>query len=64
MSEEPYQYEVEGEIIKMIHQEFPAVRWTCGSCDSDSCTIFYEPAESEKVVTCEFCEATHLVKKS
>ena len=63
MNEEPYQYEVDGEIIKMIHDELPAVRWTCASCDNDSCTIFYEPTESEKIVACEFCEAPHLVKK-
>ena len=56
-------YDVDGEVIKMIHDEFPAVRWTCAACDSDSCTIFYDPAEPEKVVTCEFCETVHRVKK-
>ena len=68
MSEEDGQdevrYEVEGEVIKMIHDEFPAVRWTCAACDTDSCTIFYAPGESEKVVTCEFCEAVHRVTKN
>ena len=63
MDEDEVQYEVEGEIIKMIHDEFPAVRWTCGACDTDSCTIFYEPQESEKLVTCEFCQAAHRIKK-
>jgi transcription elongation factor Elf1 len=64
MSQENYQYEVEGEVIKMIHDELPAVRWTCAACNEDSCTIFFEPEENEKIVTCEFCEASHLVKKS
>jgi ribosomal protein S27E len=56
-----YEYQVPGEIIKMIHGELPAVRWTCGACGDDSCTIFYEPAEDEKVVTCEACGAVNLV---
>jgi hypothetical protein len=64
MSEESYRYEVVGEIIKMIHDELPAVRWTCKGCDNDSCTIFFEPSESEKIVACEFCEAVHLLKKN
>ena len=63
MDEETYEYEVEGEIIKMIHDQFPAVRWTCRSCDGDTCTIFFEPSDTETIVTCEFCEAPHLVKK-
>lgn len=63
MNGEEHQHEVEGEVIKLIHDEFPAVRWTCAACDADSCTIFYDPQESEKIVSCEFCEATHLVKK-
>lgn len=64
MSEELYQYVVEGEIIKMLHDEFPALRWTCGGCLEDSCTVFYDPQELEKIVVCEFCEAIHLVKKT
>jgi hypothetical protein len=63
MSEENYEYEVEGEVIKMIHDELPAVRWTCAACHEDSCTIFYDPEELEKVVACEFCGAGLLVKR-
>ena len=48
-------YEVPGEIIKMIHGELPAVRWTCGGCGEDACTIFYEPGESRVQVVCENC---------
>jgi hypothetical protein len=48
-------YEVPGEVIKMIHGELPAVRWTCGGCGEDSCTIFYEPQESRLQVECENC---------
>jgi hypothetical protein len=56
-------YEVSGEVIKLIHGELPAVRWTCGSCGEDSCTIFFDPEEQEKIVECESCSATNLVKK-
>ena len=48
-------YEVFGEVIKMIHGELPAVRWTCGGCGEDACTIFYEPEESRVQVECENC---------
>ena len=63
MSEEDYDYEVEGEVIKMIHDELPAVRWTCAACQEDSCTIFFEPEERQLVVACEFCGASLLVTK-
>ena len=56
-------YEVSGEVIKLIHGELPAVRWTCGSCGDDSCTIFFQPEEQEKLVECEYCDATNLVKR-
>jgi hypothetical protein len=56
-------YEVSGEVIKLIHGELPAVRWTCGSCGEDSCTIFFQPEEEEKTVECEFCGAVNLVRK-
>ncbi len=58
-----YEYEVEGEVIKLIHGELPAVRWTCGSCKEDACTIFYDPEEEEKIVECENCAACNLVHK-
>ncbi|HJQ69115.1 MAG TPA: hypothetical protein VKA70_09095 [Blastocatellia bacterium] len=58
------QYEVSGEVIKLIHGELPAVRWTCGSCGEDSCTIFFQPEDQEKMVDCEFCGATNLVKRT
>ena len=35
-----YDHEVEGEVIKLIHGEYPAVRWTCGGCNEDTATIF------------------------
>ena len=54
---------VSGEVIKMIHDELPAVRWTCGNCGEDACTIFYEPEEMEKLVQCETCEASNLVQR-
>lgn len=54
---------VNGEVIKMIHDELPAVRWTCGNCGEDACTIFYEPEETEKLVRCESCEADNLVQR-
>ena len=56
-------FEVTGEVIKMIHGELPAVRWTCGKCGEDGCVIFYEPEESERAVECETCGATNLVRK-
>jgi hypothetical protein len=57
-----YDHEVEGEVIKLIHGEYPAVRWTCGGCNEDTATIF-EPEETEKIVECENCEATNLVRR-
>jgi hypothetical protein len=54
-------FRVSGEVIKMIHDELPAVRWTCGNCGEDACTIFYEPEATEKLVQCETCEAGNLV---
>jgi ribosomal protein S27E len=56
-------YQVVGEVIKLIHGELPAVRWTCGRCGEDSCTIFYEPETVEKPVDCESCGSTNLVHK-
>ena len=57
-----YDFEVEGEVIKMIHGELPAVRWTCGGCGEDACTIFYASEEEEKLVECESCNASNLVR--
>lgn len=57
-------FEVEGEVIKMIHGELPAVRWTCGKCGEDACTIFYEPGVQSIVVECESCDASNLVRRS
>ena len=56
-------YEVEGEIIKLIHDELPAVRWACGSCGEDSCTIFYDATENARTVDCEHCGASNQVRK-
>lgn len=61
MEDRSYDYIVEGEVIKMIQDELPAVRWTCAGCGEDACTIFYEPDARDKVVDCEFCGATILV---
>lgn len=58
-----YEYEAQGEVIKLIHDELPAVRWTCAGCGGDACTIFYEPEETEKIVECETCNASVLVRK-
>lgn len=58
-----YEFEVHGEVIKMIHDELPAVRWTCGGCGEDSCTIFYEPEAPQVVVECESCAATNLIRR-
>ena len=57
-----YEYEVEGEVIKMIHGELPAVRWTCGGCGDDACTIFYDPQQGEQAVKCESCSTMNLVR--
>jgi hypothetical protein len=54
-------YKIEGEVIKLIYGEMPAVRWTCGNCEEDSCTIF-EPGADEKLVECETCSASNLVR--
>jgi hypothetical protein len=62
MEDPSYDYEVEGEVIKMIHDELPAVRWTCGGCGEDACTIFYEPQEGVRALKCESCSATNLVR--
>ena len=56
-------FEVQGEVIKMIHGELPAVRWTCGSCGEDACTIFYEPEAESRAVECASCNATNLVHR-
>lgn len=58
-----YDYEVQGEVIKMIHGELPAVRWTCANCLEDACTIFYEPDAQQVVVECQSCNASNLVRK-
>lgn len=63
MDDLTYDHEVEGEVIKMIHDELPAVRWTCGGCGEDSCTIFYEPEAVQKVVECESCRASNLIRR-
>jgi DNA-directed RNA polymerase subunit RPC12/RpoP len=62
--DQSYDYEVQGEVIKLIHGELPAVRWTCGNCGEDACTIFYEPGTSDEVIECETCRARNLVRKS
>ena len=63
MEDPRYDYKVEGEVIKMIHDELPAVRWTCGGCGEDACTIFYEPEAPQQIVECDLCHATNLVHK-
>jgi hypothetical protein len=64
MTEDRYEYEVQGEVIKMIHDELPAVRWTCGGCGEDSCTIFYEPDLEEKTFECGSCRSLNLVNRA
>jgi DNA-directed RNA polymerase subunit RPC12/RpoP len=63
MSDNEIDYEVRGEVIKMIHDELPAVRWACGKCGEDACVIFYEPDAEEKLAECETCGARNLVLK-
>jgi len=57
-----YDHEVEGEVIKLIHGEYPAVRWTCGGCNEDTATVFSAEA-TEMIVECENCEAVNLVRR-
>jgi hypothetical protein len=57
-----YDYETDGEVIKLIHGEYPAVRWTCGGCYEDRATIF-EPQVTEMIIECENCEAVNLVRR-
>jgi hypothetical protein len=57
-----YDHKVSGEVIKMIHGELPAVRWTCGKCGEDACTIFFDAVE-EKLIECESCGASNLVER-
>ena len=64
MESEVYDYEVDGEVIKMIHGELPAVRWTCGGCGEDSCTIFYELEATHTRAECAFCGKSNLVRRS
>jgi hypothetical protein len=61
MEDPDYEFEVEGEVIKLIHDELPAVRCTCGGCGEDACTIFYDADMKAKIVECESCSATNLV---
>jgi len=61
--EQDNEHEVAGEVIKLIHGELPAVRWTCASCGEDACTIFYEK-EDQQFVECEACGASNLVRLS
>lgn len=62
MSESEQERQVRGEVIKMIHGELPAVRWTCGSCGEDACTIF-EAGIDRQEVECEECGGRNLVIK-
>ena len=57
-------FEVQGEVIKLIHGELPAVRWTCGKCGEDTCTIFFEADVTERLVECETCGSVTLVRKA
>jgi hypothetical protein len=63
MAGDDQDFEVEGEVIKMIHDELPAVRWTCGGCGQDACTIFYQPKAENEQVICEACGASNLVRR-
>ena len=63
MSDDEYPREVRGEVIKMIHGELPAVRWACGNCGEDACTIFYDREAEERLTECEACGTENLVRK-
>lgn len=56
-------HNVKGEVIKLIHGDLPAVRWTCGGCGEDACTIFFEPEAEQKDVECEACGSVNTVSK-
>jgi len=56
-------HNVKGEVIKLIHGELPAVRWTCGGCGDDACTIFFEPEAERQEVECEACGSVNTVSK-
>lgn len=62
MAKDHHDFVVQGEVIKLIHDEFPAVRWACGGCGEDTATIF-EVGEIERAVICEYCDARNLVRK-
>jgi hypothetical protein len=53
-----------GEVIKLIHGDLPAVRWTCNTCGEDSCSIFFEPEVTERQIECETCNSITLVRKA
>ena len=61
--DQPGSYEVPGEVIKMIHGELPAVRWACGGCGDDACTIFYDPQQTSILVECENCGSENTVRR-
>ena len=63
MTNDEIDFEAQGEVIKLIHGELPAVRWTCGKCGEDTCTIFFEPEITEELVECETCSSVTLVRK-
>jgi len=63
MEDPDCEFEVQGEVIKMIHDELPAVRWTCGGCGEDACTILYDREAKEKTIECETCKARNLVRR-
>ena len=61
MAEGEHHHEAQGEIIKLIHGDLPAIRWTCGTCGEDACTIFFDREETEKLVECETCSSITLL---
>ncbi len=63
MSENDYDCKTSGEVIKLIHDEYPAVRWVCARCGEYSATIFYD-REPARIVACEWCQAVNFVQRS
>ncbi len=53
-------HEVRGNVIEMLHGEFPSLYWACGSCQALSAAIF-SPDQTERVVSCGYCEEDNLV---
>ncbi|HEY6328620.1 MAG TPA: hypothetical protein VI756_04715 [Blastocatellia bacterium] len=62
MSDPVPQFRTIGEVIKEFPGEVVAIRWTCGECAEDTCTVF-EAGVDEKIAECQFCDAATAVRR-